>query len=827
MDSLGIQNLYNMLSGSQNTSMQQGTMFKNQQRNQYTNALSKIKSASFQPNNLGFNNSNQGRKTVVEGFSSGSSKPDIPVKTQNEISALFDLEKLKATYDGLIQQYQSAQSALSTKTDVYISATTADNIYAGKNVLLESSGALGYVTPKGVYKWYSSWDIADATSGKNGCPVLRNGVTSDYMTLDVENADKYNVVGTVLSKNPRIVVGDPMVAGQSCGNENVNVYVSGSVAPNTTYSGCFKDASDRTMTMQEDGYVFDYESCKQRAVDTGSQYFAIQDYKTDLKLGQCFVSNDYDKAISLGSADLYTETPLWYSDNKTASDHMNFSNDGNLYMMDSTGKSILTSFNTTNGGLVGNSLTGTPDCALTVPTNISATWGGNADGVADGNSTSYLQEYNNGTQTFSYVVGKGQRDTAVGTKKTFDLSYQCGDKIKTQHINGESVNQTVVLDCTDVPTPCTCYLILLDGGLMRIYKGSSPGTNDTLIYAWYYDVSDSTSNPNWDMRLSKTGTNWIPGNTSLYMNEFVVSNDGKLVLYFNTFGNIVLSTFKLVEGCPKNGGEYAYGGPWANSLYSFDTLPNSSYAGKIGYIDDSGKLREYSSDAVKRDKTYKKYSNYDSGDTINTWTNSDPFACKISCGTSDDCSGYVFDNDSKTCYTKDKTVYPSSARVPKPGSDLYIRNLKVNNSNSCSKQIVEIDSDMWNGYQQGPAMGTGDICGLGKVLDDPYDKLKSIQEQIDDTVSQIKDKFSQLQQDNVKLNSDMIQLQLKIGQDLKEYDSVNESIKQKETAETTMNSRLSDSHLVVLQENYKYTFLSIFAIGALVIAINVGKNSSQ
>jgi len=172
-------------------------------------------------------------------------------------------------------------------------------------------------------------------------------------------------------------------------------------------------------------------------------------------------------------------------------------------------------------------------------------------------------------------------------------------------------------------------------------------------------------------------------------------------------------------------------------------------------------------------------------------------------------------------------VYPSSARVPKPGSDLYIRNLKVNNSNSCSKQIVEIDSDMWNGYQQGPAMGTGDICGLGKVLDDPYDKLKSIQEQIDDTVSQIKDKFSQLQQDNVKLNSDMIQLQLKIGQDLKEYDSVNESIKQKETAETTMNSRLSDSHLVVLQENYKYTFLSIFAIGALVIAINVGKNSSQ
>ena len=69
-------------------------------------------------------------------------------------------------------------------------------------------------------------------------------------------------------------------------------------------------------------------------------------------------------------------------------------------MIDSTGKSTMTAFNTTNGGLVTSSLTGTPDCGLMVPTNISATYGGNVDGISDGNSTSYLQKYNNGTQTF-------------------------------------------------------------------------------------------------------------------------------------------------------------------------------------------------------------------------------------------------------------------------------------------------------------------------------------------------------------------------------------------------------------------------------------------
>ena len=121
-------------------------------------------------------------------------------------------------------------------------------------------------------------------------------------------------------------------------------------------------------------------------------------------------------------------------------------------------------------------------------------------------------------------------------------------------------------------------------------------------------------------------------------------------------------------------------------------------------------------------------------------------------------------------------------------------------------------------------MNADEICGLGKVLEDPHDKINDTQKEIDDVVIQINDKFSQLQQDNVKLTSDMIQLQSKIGQDLNEYNSVNESIDQKLTSQTTINSMLSDSHLMVLQENYKYTFLSIIAIGALVIAMKVGKN---
>ena len=88
----------------------------------------------------------------------------------------------------------------------------------------------------------------------------------------------------------------------------------------------------------------------------------------------------------------------------------------------------------------------------------------------------------------------------------------------------------------------------------------------------------------------------------------------------------------------------------------------------------------------------------------------------------------------------------------------------------------------------------------------------------------MKDLFSKLQQDNVKLTTDMLNLQSRIDQDLNEYDDVNKSIEERQTVQTTINSMLSDSHLVVLQENYKYTFFSVVAIGALIIAMSVGKN---
>ena len=123
-------------------------------------------------------------------------------------------------------------------------------------------------------------------------------------------------------------------------------------------------------------------------------------------------------------------------------------------------------------------------------------------------------------------------------------------------------------------------------------------------------------------------------------------------------------------------------------------------------------------------------------------------------------------------------------------------------------------------------MTADETCNLSNVLEDPYNKMNDIQKQIDDVVVQMKDKFSELQNENVQLSSDMIDLQQKIGEDIQQYNETNDLIRQKEISQTTMNSMLSDSHLTVLQQNYKYTFFSIFAVGAVLIAMNVGRSSA-
>jgi hypothetical protein len=159
---------------------------------------------------------------------------------------LTQLTNLKNKYSDLQAQYNESQKKINENSLVSINRSSASNPYLNKNIMLsQNTDAIidptlgdtknyrfgGYVTGQGLYKSYSRGTWND-TVGKNGCPssekVLRNVGINEYSSS--------------------LLSGQPMVKGQSCGNEGKNVYVSKLITnPSSSYIGCYNDKPAPTL----------------------------------------------------------------------------------------------------------------------------------------------------------------------------------------------------------------------------------------------------------------------------------------------------------------------------------------------------------------------------------------------------------------------------------------------------------------------------------------------------------------------------------------------------------------------------------------------------
>ena len=159
------------------------------------------------------------------------------IQNQKDLS---ELQKLQSQYNDLLTQYKNLTNQIKTDTLNNMDKISLSNPYLDKNITLSNikgalpiigSAAGGYVTSQGIFKSYPDENIMNATIGKNGCPT-------DF----VKNVqlDKYS---KLLSQ------GTDMISGQSCGNENTNVYVTNlNSAPTASYIGCYNNSPDTLST---------------------------------------------------------------------------------------------------------------------------------------------------------------------------------------------------------------------------------------------------------------------------------------------------------------------------------------------------------------------------------------------------------------------------------------------------------------------------------------------------------------------------------------------------------------------------------------------------
>jgi hypothetical protein len=233
-----------------------------------------------------------------------------PSLKEGFVSASNSSDSTSSHYNLLLQEVKELEKNYMNYSKDLVDVADPNNIYHNKNVRFTNTGHIGYVTNMGNLKLYPDDETFENTAGKNGCGTTTlTEISGDFGTLDY---------GKIIKANPPLLVGNPMINGQSCGNEGNNVNVK-TILPTSmespTYLGCYANVSGSNAmsfigdypTDQKNG-SYTYDECKAGAISGGYRYFGLQNIDPDdIGRGYCAVTN---KPID----DLTYGTILWSSE---------------------------------------------------------------------------------------------------------------------------------------------------------------------------------------------------------------------------------------------------------------------------------------------------------------------------------------------------------------------------------------------------------------------------------------------------------------------------------------------------------------------------------
>jgi hypothetical protein len=258
----------------------------------------------------------------------------------------------------------------------------------------------------------------------------------------------------------------------------------------------------------------------------------------------------------------------------------------------------------------------------------------------------------------------------------------------------------------------------------------------------------------------------------------------------------------------KNGGLYN-----SNAVYNlgFSSFPKNM--GKLGYVNSDGELSEYQDSMISYKNKYTKLENINSADNdISGETISDTTvaSCETKCNSLVGCSGFAFDNTTKTCFPKNGPGIKTTLL----GYDLYMRSPAIKNENAtCNKEIKNIDSVQYEHY-----MKTGNLMSASTTCSEPQNslikkQLEQIQQQLDFSAQQIHDKIEELKKRGLNTQQQIIVNNQAIGENDKEYSKISKK-------EGFIGVNYDESQLKIINANYEFFIWSSIAISVLFIFFN-------
>ncbi len=756
-----------------------------------------------------------------------SIEPYQNMSQEEKKQKVAELAALKTEYIALVNNFEGAGNTLRTGYSAYLSSTSRpSSTYTNQHVTF--AGQTGYVTKNGVFKTYTN---GATFNGVNGCPSTSNRIIVN------------GTLSTILSSNG-LTQGAAMQDGQSCGNEGSNVFVTKTIDSGITYNGCYQ-ASDPTlsaMQLQPGGPIFNVNSCKWRAVNTGAAIFALRNYDASSNRANCYTGATFVSPTLLGNT--YIEKNLLTSETTPIASSITFTTPYQMKLLNGGFISIVD-----NGGRLVKQIpnTGKSSCKI-VPeiTNlyVPPAAGAIASNFITGANKSAVNLALNplGLPSFSFTIKQlyDALKTDIPTPATsYVLKYTSNGIVSAAiTINTDATKNAT--DIIDIPpsltsTACDSHIILKDNGNMEVYAGLTPPTTGTPdLFARLLNnvtdsvsISDSTLQRLYPSCVNLTGTNSMSSTLSLPRNHYIKSNNGKLVLMMQMDGNLCLKTFTKKYTCTTSAVDtQTYGGADAYSIYNFNNPMDNSNIGKLAYIDDEGLSHAYPASMITREpNNYQRFMNYDSvGNNIANMPiqNSNNNYCRSASDALETSGGYVYDNNTKNCWIKNSSLTLSTPKTYVEGSYLNVKTPIPMVPASCSDTITEIDSNRWKQYKTSSAMTPSFSCGPSRRYSSAQINVRSIEEQLNNMAIDILGRMNELQSQGVTLSADMntFKKQLQVSINTHKQNNSASYVESDNVLNSALSGMMSDVDLMVLRENSRYLFLSIFAIGALVVALN-------
>jgi len=621
-----------------------------------------------------------------------------------------------------------------------------------------------------------------------------------------DKSGRSNPVNVQLNGN-NIFGFEPLVNKWVQHSKTINVSVNGNneIKFQGTWTGSDRSSAIQNIYLTSDlKGTYNFDQCEDAAILGGYQYFSLQNVEPSTGLGYCAVGSDINNIKKYGPG--YSFVPLWSSNTAgKPTTYAILTKNGTLNVCDSSGRAYFISPNGTNCKQV-----------------YSTSW--NVD--APGNDITYLSRVRR--ENCEQYCDNNPSCGGFAWNRSTDNS--CWIKSgKLTNVSGN--NKRILIRKTVDTSKCIYFLNLQNDGNMCIYRGTPNTTNITNIWCTYTNGKQQETNKNYSVSKSKYGMTFIKNDQILNKGDWVVSDDGKLLLIMQNDGNLVLYTFKIncAKGAGNNSKNY-YGGNLANALYDIGSVGIKSNMGQLGYVDADSQLHAYPISNITYSKTYSSVmqnTNIQGNDIPGAAINniSDVTKCMNICNKYSNCNAFVYDTTGPypVCFPKkvaDNDIYLPNTFKPTVGMTTYIRDKKPFSSPLGSDNTVNnIDSITYKNFgNQGGVMQKK--YGLANVISVHKQHLSQLQDKLNLLSSQLNKNVKNIHV-NVLKNTEGFEGLKHTKDTFLKSQQISKKINKLNTNSSEIDNILRDSNIKILQQNYSYMLWSILALGVVIVSVKM------